>query len=188
MQYFLSLTNDDCFHTSLVLFIQQSFFLRADLPQPDNRAAGENPPHPEVWLVSILFTIFQFFPQVCLGILNNFYADGIKWHDVAWWVLCLFLGVINYRYGSVSICELIFSFQPPQEADSVWAEELDPINIGKGLDCFLLSKPFCPSIIYSLKLNKCFSCFFCQEKIHSNGMFNFFGSFLALYGVIGHIP
>merc|ERR1712210_408422 len=39
----------------------------ADLPQPDNRAAGENPPHPEV----------------CLGILNNFYADGIKWHDVA---------------------------------------------------------------------------------------------------------
>jgi len=39
----------------------------ADLPQPDNRAAGEDPPHPEV----------------CLGILNNFYADGIKWHDVA---------------------------------------------------------------------------------------------------------
>ena len=24
------------------------FFHRADLPQPDNRAAGENPPHPEV--------------------------------------------------------------------------------------------------------------------------------------------
>jgi len=39
----------------------------ANLPQPDNRAAGENPPHQEV----------------CLGILNNFYADGIKWHDVA---------------------------------------------------------------------------------------------------------
>jgi len=39
----------------------------AGLPQPDNRAAGENPPHPET----------------CLGILNNFYADGIKWHDVA---------------------------------------------------------------------------------------------------------
>merc|ERR1711971_973351 len=38
-----------------------------DNVQPDNRAAGENPPHPEV----------------CLGILNNFYADGIKWHDVA---------------------------------------------------------------------------------------------------------
>merc|ERR1712106_292390 len=35
--------------------------------QPDNRAAGENPPSPEV----------------CLAILNNFYADGIKWHDVA---------------------------------------------------------------------------------------------------------
>jgi len=39
----------------------------AGLPQPDNRAAGENPPHPET----------------CLAILNNFYADGIKWHDVA---------------------------------------------------------------------------------------------------------
>jgi len=39
----------------------------AGLPQPDNRAAGENPPHQET----------------CLGILNNFYADGIKWHDVA---------------------------------------------------------------------------------------------------------
>jgi len=39
----------------------------ADLPQPDNRAAGDNPPNPEV----------------CLGVLNNFYADGIKWHDVA---------------------------------------------------------------------------------------------------------
>eukprot|EP00090_Calanus_glacialis_P033272 TRINITY_DN551_c0_g1_i2.p1 TRINITY_DN551_c0_g1~~TRINITY_DN551_c0_g1_i2.p1 ORF type:complete len:302 (+),score=73.12 TRINITY_DN551_c0_g1_i2:33-938(+) len=39
----------------------------AGLPQPDNRAAGENPPNPET----------------CLGILNNFYADGIKWHDVA---------------------------------------------------------------------------------------------------------
>lgn len=39
----------------------------AGLPQPDNRAAGEVPPSPEV----------------CLGILNNFYADGIKWHDVA---------------------------------------------------------------------------------------------------------
>lgn len=37
------------------------------VPQPDNRAAGDSPPHPEV----------------CLGILNNFYADGIKWHDVA---------------------------------------------------------------------------------------------------------
>jgi len=35
--------------------------------QPDNRAATEDPPSPEV----------------CLGILNNFYADGIKWHDVA---------------------------------------------------------------------------------------------------------
>jgi len=39
----------------------------AGLPQPDNRAAGEQPPHPET----------------CLAILNNFYADGIKWHDVA---------------------------------------------------------------------------------------------------------
>jgi len=39
----------------------------AGLPQPDNRAAGEVPSTPEV----------------CLGILNNFYADGIKWHDVA---------------------------------------------------------------------------------------------------------
>lgn len=39
----------------------------AGLPQPDNRAAGETPPHQET----------------CLGILNNFYADGIKWHDVA---------------------------------------------------------------------------------------------------------
>jgi len=39
----------------------------ANLPQPDNRAAGENPPHQET----------------CLAILNNFYADGIKWHDVA---------------------------------------------------------------------------------------------------------
>jgi len=38
-----------------------------NVSQPDNRAAGENPPHPEV----------------CLGVLNNFYADGIKWHDVA---------------------------------------------------------------------------------------------------------
>jgi len=36
-------------------------------PQPDNRAKDEVPSHPEV----------------CLGILNNFYADGIKWHDVA---------------------------------------------------------------------------------------------------------
>ena len=40
---------------------------RAGLPQPDNRAAGENPPSQET----------------CLAILNNFYADGIKWHDVA---------------------------------------------------------------------------------------------------------
>merc|ERR1719481_481986 len=39
----------------------------AGVPQPDNRAAGETPPSPEV----------------CLAILNNFYADGIKWHDVA---------------------------------------------------------------------------------------------------------
>jgi len=39
----------------------------AGLPQPDNRAAGENPPSQET----------------CLAILNNFYADGIKWHDVA---------------------------------------------------------------------------------------------------------
>jgi len=39
----------------------------AGLPQPDNRAAGEVPPHEET----------------CLGVLNNFYADGIKWHDVA---------------------------------------------------------------------------------------------------------
>lgn len=39
----------------------------AGLPQPDNRAAGEQPPSPET----------------CLAILNNFYADGIKWHDVA---------------------------------------------------------------------------------------------------------
>merc|ERR1711945_40980 len=39
----------------------------AGLPQPDNRAAGENPPSEES----------------CLAILNNFYADGIKWHDVA---------------------------------------------------------------------------------------------------------
>lgn len=39
----------------------------AGVPQPDNRAAGEVPSTPEV----------------CLGILNNFYADGIKWHDVA---------------------------------------------------------------------------------------------------------
>jgi len=44
-----------------------SMIYRAGLPQPDNRAAGENPPHQET----------------CLGILNNFYADGIKWHDVA---------------------------------------------------------------------------------------------------------
>merc|ERR1712130_993164 len=35
----------------------------AGLPQPDNRAAGENPPSEES----------------CLAILNNFYADGIKW-------------------------------------------------------------------------------------------------------------
>lgn len=39
----------------------------AGLPQPDNRAAEEQPPSPET----------------CLAILNNFYADGIKWHDVA---------------------------------------------------------------------------------------------------------
>eukprot|EP00096_Caligus_rogercresseyi_P015503 TRINITY_DN7931_c0_g1_i1.p1 TRINITY_DN7931_c0_g1~~TRINITY_DN7931_c0_g1_i1.p1 ORF type:complete len:191 (-),score=31.90 TRINITY_DN7931_c0_g1_i1:81-653(-) len=31
-----------------------------DIPQPDNRDGNE----------------------VCLGVLNNFYADGIKWHDV----------------------------------------------------------------------------------------------------------
>lgn len=43
------------------------FSLSAGLPQPDNRAAGEDPPSPET----------------CLAILNNFYADGIKWHDVA---------------------------------------------------------------------------------------------------------
>lgn len=38
----------------------------AKLPQPDNRAQGE-----------------EGIPEACLGILNNFYADGIKWHDVA---------------------------------------------------------------------------------------------------------
>lgn len=30
-------------------------------PQPDNRDGNE----------------------VCIGVLNNFYADGVKWHDVA---------------------------------------------------------------------------------------------------------
>ena len=30
-------------------------------PQPDNRDGNE----------------------ICIGVLNNFYADGIKWHDVA---------------------------------------------------------------------------------------------------------
>ena len=45
----------------------QSLKFSAGLPQPDNRAAGENPPSQET----------------CLAILNNFYADGIKWHDVA---------------------------------------------------------------------------------------------------------
>merc|ERR1712142_77358 len=34
-------------------------------PQPDNRAKDEG------------------HPETCLGVLNNFYADGIKWHDVA---------------------------------------------------------------------------------------------------------
>merc|ERR1712127_1035576 len=34
--------------------------------QPDNRAFAE-----------------EGVAEVCLGILNNFYADGIKWHDVA---------------------------------------------------------------------------------------------------------
>jgi len=34
--------------------------------QPDNRAFGE-----------------EGISESCLGILNNFYADGIKWHDVA---------------------------------------------------------------------------------------------------------
>lgn len=38
----------------------------AKLPQPDNRAFGE-----------------EGIAETCLGILNNFYADGIKWHDVA---------------------------------------------------------------------------------------------------------
>ena len=44
----------------------------------------ERTPHTPRFDSSPFFTIFQFFPQVCLGILNNFYADGIKWHDVAW--------------------------------------------------------------------------------------------------------
>merc|ERR1712142_909876 len=34
-------------------------------PQPGNRAKDEG------------------HPETCLGVLNNFYADGIKWHDVA---------------------------------------------------------------------------------------------------------
>merc|ERR1712142_337153 len=34
-------------------------------PQPDNRAKDEG------------------HPETCLGVLNNFYADGIKWHGVA---------------------------------------------------------------------------------------------------------
>lgn len=38
----------------------------AGVKQPDNRAKGE-----------------EGIDESCLGILNNFYADGIKWHDVA---------------------------------------------------------------------------------------------------------
>ena len=57
----------ECLIIYHVMLSHVIIIIRAGLPQPDNRAAGEQPPSPEV----------------CLAILNNFYADGIKWHDVA---------------------------------------------------------------------------------------------------------
>ena len=41
-------------------FVCLTFLVRADLPQPDNRAAGENPPHPEVCFFS-KYLIFNYF-------------------------------------------------------------------------------------------------------------------------------
>ena len=42
-------------------FLQALIFFRANRPQPDNREGDE----------------------VCLAVLNNFYNDGVRFHDVS---------------------------------------------------------------------------------------------------------
>ena len=46
---------------NILIIIQNYLYFRAGRPQPDNREGNER----------------------CLGVLNNFYQDGVKFHDIA---------------------------------------------------------------------------------------------------------